>query len=434
MKSIRAAGLKLHLRAEDGGQAVLTVNANYLLYLDRVAAAFVRAYLAVARGRSGDDPAVEAAVTSRVRRRFRVKGDVALTDWRRVWSTITSVAGGGTCPFSDLGVSRVEPFSQTPRAPFRIDLALTYRCNNDCGHCYAGGSRKGEELTTNQWRRIIDRAVAFDVPTLVFTGGESILRPDLPDLVAHAQARGAVTGLITNGRLMTPEAVTRLAGAGLDFVQITLESVDPAVHAAMVGRDRASWEQTVAGIRNSVARLYTTTNTTIMAANAGTILDTIRFLKGLGVSRFGLNAIIRAGRGWDAAGVAPSDLNQILAQATALAHELELDFIWYTPTCYHDVHPVDLGAGVKTCTAARTVLAIEPDGNVMPCQSYFQSLGNARRDSFAKMWRHPLAVSLRNRDHLPDRCRECDEVGLCGGGCPLEHAGRTEMSSRAASC
>jgi MoaA/NifB/PqqE/SkfB family radical SAM enzyme len=98
--------------------------------------------------------------------------------------------------------------------------------------------------------RIIDRIRDIGVPHVCFTGGEATLRDDLPALVAHAQERGLVTGLLSNGRrLSDARYVHSLASAGLDHVQITLESHDEGIHDRMV-RARGAWKQTVAGLRN----------------------------------------------------------------------------------------------------------------------------------------------------------------------------------------
>jgi radical SAM protein with 4Fe4S-binding SPASM domain len=101
-----------------------------------------------------------------------------------------------------------------------------------------------------------------------------------------------------------------------------------------------------------------------------------------------------------------------------------MQFIWYTPTCYRQLNPVELGLGVKRCSAASTVLAIEPNGQIIPCQSWFESIGNALENSFSEVWMHPLALRLRNREYLSDKCRECENVSLCAGGCPLENTCR----------
>ena len=125
------------------------------------------------------------------------------------------------------------------------------------------GTRKSSPRPNG--RQIIGKAHKFEVPNIVFTGGESLMRDDLEELVAYAETLGIVTGLITNGRLLTKERVASLKKAGLDYVQITIESPDPAVHNAMC-KPRL-FDETVAGIKNAVNEIYTTTNTTITQAN-----------------------------------------------------------------------------------------------------------------------------------------------------------------------
>ena len=80
---------------------------------------------------------------------------------------------------------------------------------------------------------LLDRLWEIGIPHVVFTGGEPTLRPDLPELIAHAEQNGQITGINTNGRkLKDPAFLQSLVDAGLDHVQITLESHDPAIHDA----------------------------------------------------------------------------------------------------------------------------------------------------------------------------------------------------------
>lgn len=441
MDRARIGDLKLHLRGETDGTGVLVVNASAALFLDRVARVYFDSFMAELEAAAktgfsalGDPfaagPALSPGIVKRVRRKFKVQSEVASADWTRLWSSVISVASGGACPFSDFEVKRIDPLSVELTAPYRTDLILTYRCQNNCGHCYAGGPHESAQLPASSWKSIVRRLAAWGVPTLVFTGGEPLLRSDLEEILREAQDLGCITGLITNGRLLTEKRVASLADAGLDFAQVTLESSDKDVHDRMVG-SLGAWQETVDGIKNAVQRIYTTTNTTVTQDNKGTILPTIPFSQSLGVKKFGINALIRSGRGTDAAGVEPSELRLLLDKVTKTSSDLAFPFIWYTPSCYKDVNPVSLGLGVKTCSAASTVLAVEPDGNVMPCQSYYKSLGNAVSDEFPKMWQHPLAVALRKRrqvgslDHpdlpvLPDKCKACEDLALCGGACPLD--------------
>jgi radical SAM protein with 4Fe4S-binding SPASM domain len=64
-------------------------------------------------------------------------------------------------------------------------------------------------------------------------------------------------------------------------------------------------------------------------------------------------------------------------------------------------------------------MCVEPNGDVIPCQSYYESLGNILKDDWESIWHHPTAEKLRNREWVMEKCRTCDELPLCGGGCPL---------------
>jgi radical SAM protein with 4Fe4S-binding SPASM domain len=65
-------------------------------------------------------------------------------------------------------------------------------------------------------------------------------------------------------------------------------------------------------------------------------------------------------------------------------------------------------------------MCVEPDGAVLPCQSYYQSLGNILNDPWESIWNHELAMELRERANLPVKCHECSLLPECGGGCPLQ--------------
>ncbi|MBM3122055.1 MAG: SPASM domain-containing protein, partial [Chloroflexi bacterium] len=93
--------------------------------------------------------------------------------------------------------------------------------------------------------------------------------------------------------------------------------------------------------------------------------------------------------------------------------------IWYTPTQYCHFDPVQMQLGVKGCTAAMYNLCVEPDGAVLPCQSYYEPLGNMLHDPWSSIWEHELARSLRERRFVPEGCRACAVLAECGGGCPL---------------
>jgi radical SAM protein with 4Fe4S-binding SPASM domain len=364
-------------------------------------------------------------VMKKIRRAYRVNAETAKKDYEKLIYTISTMASTEKiCPVSYLDVKTVEPFTHSLSAPLRMDLALTFRCQNNCIHCYAGGPHETDELSTDQWKQVIDKLHSIGVFILTFTGGEPTLREDLPELLLYAQNRGAVTGLITNGRRLKDKSYAeQLEKAGLDFVQVTLESHKPQIHDKMTAT-KGSWKETLAGIKNALqTRVYVTTNTTLSKYNASEFLQTIDFIKELGVGAFGCNSLIYSGKAGEISkefALPLETLNELLPKIRDKANQLGLRFLWYTPTQYCRLDPVKLGLGVKSCTAANVNMCVGPNGDVYPCQSYFESLGNLLKDDWPKIWNNPLSVKLRNREYAEPKCKDCPQLQICGGGCPLE--------------
>jgi len=405
---------RLHLRVEKNGRGVLVINAAKVLHLNQTATEHARLIL---EEKSAEEAAREIA------RRYNVSRQTALSDFEQLQETIMAIAQAGeeVCPVTYLDVGLIEPLSAELSAPYRMDLALTYRCQNDCPHCYVGRPRDFPEMSTENWKRVIDRCWELGIPHITFTGGEATLRPDLVELVQYAEDVGLVTGLQTNGRLLRDRAyLDELLLAGLDHVQITLESHDRAIHDRMVGVEGA-WQDTVEAIKTVVdADVYMMTNTTMTTENVDGIEETIAFIASLGVPTFGCNSLIYSGAAVTVDnGIPEGELGPILegVKEATQAHHLRL--IWYTPTKYCEFDPTGLGLGIKGCTAARYNMCVEPNGDVIPCQSYYVALGNMLKDPWKAIWEHELARYLRNRDFMMEKCYDCPDRILCGGGCPL---------------
>ena len=406
--------VRLHLRVEPDGRGLLVINASRVLHLNQTAIEYARFIL---------EGAPEERAVRTIHRRYRVDAQIAQADYRRLQEQIETLvtSDGSVCPIHGLNLERIDPFSVSLTAPYRMDLALTYRCNNRCPHCYVARSPDYPEMDTDTWKAVLDRVWEVSIPHVCFTGGEATLREDLVELVAYAEGLGLVTGLLTHGRRLSDVAyVQALVAAGLDHVQITLESHDEAVHDSMQAVSGA-WRETVQGIRNAVAAgLYTTTNTTLIRQNVAEIEETVAFIASLGVPTFACNSLIYAGRGSTVGtGLREGELAPILERVRETADRHGLRLIWYTPTQYCAFSPLQLGLGVKACTAALYNMCVEPDGAVIPCQSYYEPLGYILRDPWEAIWNHDLAQALRERRYAPEKCRECPEFSLCGGGCPL---------------
>ena len=409
-------GMSLQLRIEQSGQGVMVINANNVLHLNHTATAFAYFFM---QGLQKEN------VVKKIRSLYRVNADRAKADYEKLVFTISTLSQTEKIdPVTYLEIEKEEPFSHHYSAPLRMDLALTFGCQNDCVHCYAGGPHETPELSTVQWKSVIDKLSEIGVFILTFTGGEPTLREDLPELLLYAQNKGIVTGLISNGRKLKDEAfVEVLEKSGLDFVQITLESHKPQVHDKITCA-KGSWKETVTGIRNAVkSRIYVSTNTTLNKQNASDFLTTIDFIQTLDVDAFGCNSLIYSGKAPEASqefALSVEELNTLLVKIRDKAHMLRLKFLWYTPTQYCQFNPVQLGLGVKSCTAAMINACVGPNGDVYPCQSYFESLGNILTDPWEKIWNNPLAIKLRKRDYVEQKCTDCSQLQVCGGGCPLE--------------
>lgn len=408
--------MALQLRVEPEGTGLLVINASTVLYLNETATA--HAYLFM-QGLSTD------AAVKKIRRMFRVNAETAKKEHEKLIYAVSTLAQTErVCPISFLDVKSIEPFTQEYSAPLRMDMALTFKCQNNCVHCYAGGPHETEELSTEQWKRVIDRVHEIGVFILTFTGGEPTLRDDLPELLQYTQSKGIVTGLVTNGRkLKDLEYVKTLEKVGLDFVQVTLESHKAAIHDKMTGT-KGSWKETVQGIKNAASsRIYVTTNSTLSKYNAADFLETIDFIKELGVAAFGCNSLIYSGKATSISkefALSTATLKELLPKVRDKANKLGMKFLWYTPTQYCQFDPVSLGLGIKSCTAAMVNMCVGPNGDVYPCQSYFESLGNILKDSWNNIWNHPRAISIRKREYVEPKCKDCPQLQLCGGGCPLE--------------
>ncbi|MDY6868048.1 MAG: radical SAM protein [Chloroflexota bacterium] len=404
---------RLHLRVDPDGSGLLVINADRVVHLNPSAVMMVYLHL------EGSNP---EEVINVLQKKFEAPASQIRQDYQDLTFKIDElIKPNGACPICDLSLETTLPFSAKLTAPYRMDLALTYRCNNNCSHCYNARPRNYPEMSIDKWKRVIDKIWDLRIPHVVFTGGEPTLFKGLQELVAYAEGKGIITGLNTNGRKLADKSfVNSLVDAGLDHVQITVESHDPEIHDRMVGA-KGAWAETIQGLKNVLdSRLYIMTNTTMLTHNRETMEDTLHYLAKLGVPTVGLNALIYAGKGKTVGtGLNEEELPHLLEKARGITQSNGQRLIWYTPTQYCHFNPMQLDLGVKGCTAALYNMCVEPNGDVIPCQSYYYSLGNLLHNRWKEIWEHPLALKLRNRTNVPEECKTCDFFQQCGGGCPL---------------
>ncbi|RYD01989.1 Fe-S oxidoreductase [Desulforamulus aquiferis] len=128
----------------------------------------------------------------------------------------------------------------------------TRTCNLKCRHCYSeSDSKKYGELNTEEAKEFINDLAEFNVPVLLFSGGEPLVRPDFFELAEYAKMKGIRTTISTNGTLITPEVAQRLKNIGVGYVGISLDGIGE-VNDIFRGRQGA-YQAALAGIRNCLA-------------------------------------------------------------------------------------------------------------------------------------------------------------------------------------
>jgi len=353
--------------------------------------------------------------------KYKIPNEVTTRDFHSIIGQITAIAHG-QCPATDLGLDFQDLDVRNWSAPARMDLALTYQCNNNCYFCYMGGPRKTKELTKEQWVWVLNKLWEAGIPQVVFTGGEPTLYKDLPYLVDHAQE--FVTGLVTNGTKLTSKLCKQFKDSSLDYIQVTIESDRSKIHDKMVGRNGA-WQETTAGIAHAkLEGLDVVTNTTLMRDNFKDAVPLMFFLHDLGIKTMSFNSLICSGKGIlckdNINRLTERELRDTLVEIRNACKSIPMEVQWYTPTCYKNLNPLDFGFGIKNCSAAKFNMTIEPDGRVIPCQSWLhEDCGNILKDDWASIWNSKVAQKAR-QSHAKDECANCEWIQQCEGSCPLD--------------
>lgn len=327
-------------------------------------------------------------------------------DLLKIVSTLMDVAYGNE-PSESIGYMTLGEYAPNMTAPHRIDLMVSamvrdghWHCNQKCLHCYAAGQEQAEvkELSTSEWKCVIDQCRKVGIPQLTFTGGEPTMRKDLPELIDYA--KWFVTRLNTNGVKLTKELCKELYDASLDSVQITLYSADEMEHNTLVGVN--NFKSTVEGIKNAIdAGLNISINTPLCKVNAN-YLDTLRFLNELGVKYVSCSGLIVTGNACQQESkctqLTEKELYAILKEATLYCAEQHIEISFTSPGWVSDDKLEVLGLAIPTCGACLSNMAITPNGGVVPCQSWLseETLGNILQQSWNSIWNSPRCKEIRN--------------------------------------
>ncbi|WP_433383452.1 pyrroloquinoline quinone biosynthesis protein PqqE [Actinoplanes sp. CA-142083] len=327
------------------------------------------------------------------------------------------VADGGT-PVAPRSLGG--PSSLPAGAPIGLVAELTHRCPLQCTYCSNPVSLSRTELDQATWDAIFQQASDLGVRQLHLTGGEPLLRRDLPELVAYATAYGLYSNLITSGLGLSTARLTALVDAGLRHVQLSVQDSDPASAHRIAGlpatdRKRAAAAAVIA------SGLPLTVNVVLHAANVGRVPEIAELAVSLGATR--LELAHTQFYGWalrNRAALIPTP-DQVAAADRAAADAVSRygDRIQITY-----VRPDYLTGTPKPCMqgwGARQ-LVITPAGDVLPCLAAAQLPGppppNVRTTGLATIWHESeLFNRFRGTAWMPSPCRSCDRRELDFGGC-----------------
>lgn len=368
-------------------------------------------------GREITDEELENVVSKTIKRVKKIYVDVSPStikkDLKMILNFFIAVARGEETEV-DVGQISLKDYAKYMKAPHRMDLMISsmkknkrWNCNQKCLHCYAASQAYAEtdELSTEDWKFIIDKCRDNYISQLTFTGGEPTLRKDLVDLVKYSE--WFVTRLNTNGVLLTEELCKDLYEASLDSVQVTLYSFDKDIHNKLVGAD--NFDKTVQGIKNALAAgLNVSTNTPLCTLNEDYI-KTLEFIKELGVTYATCSGLIITGNARTEESIqtqlSEEEITIILKEACKFAKENKMEISFTSPGWVKEETLRELGLEVPSCGACLSNMAISPNGNVVPCQSWLRdgsSLGNMLLDSWDKIWNSEKCKKIRENSAKVD--------------------------------
>ena len=317
----------------------------------------------------------------------------------------------------------------------------TPACNLACSHCYAACAGEQKVLTTEQARAVIDDLAAFQVPVLLFSGGEPFARPDIRALAAYAKEKGLRVTFSTNGTLIDDATADWIRDLGVAYVGISIDGTE-AIHDAFRRRPGA-YQLALDAIRRLRARdVKVGLRVTMTRDNMRAIPDIFALMRAERVPRICLYHLVYTGRGRE---IATTDLDH--AEARAALNTIVAE----TKACFDAGFPVEVltvdnpcdgialylrmkAEGHPNADCAHDLLALNGgnpagegiaciswDGTVYPDQFWRNHpVGNVLETPFSEIWGNPPPGSLldllrHKKEHVKGRCRTCRWLDLCGG-------------------
>jgi 12,18-didecarboxysiroheme deacetylase len=319
---------------------------------------------------------------------------------------------------------------------------VTRACNLKCVHCYAHATddATGDELSTEEGRRMIDDLADYGVPVLLFSGGEPLVRKDLPELAAYAVEKGMRAVISTNGTLISKSTAQTLKEIGLSYVGISLDGLEP-VNDHFRGV-RGAFSKAMAGIRNCQdAGIKVGLRFTINKRNAQEIPGIFDLLEEMDIPRVCFYHLVYAGRGSQ---LVKDDLTHeetraavdLIIDRTQALHAkgkpkevLTVDNHSDGPYLYMRMlkenperakEVLELLEMNEGNNSGRGIGCVSWDGSVFADQFWrHHSFGNVRQRPFSQIWTQPedpLLLQLKEKKkYVQGRCADCRWLDVCGG-------------------
>lgn len=312
--------------------------------------------------------------------------------------------------------------SGNPGGPFLISWNLTRQCNLRCSHCYLDATPLPDEaeLSSTEALRVIDQIAELSPGAMVvFSGGEPLLRPDLPLLVRHASGWGLMPVLGTNGTLLDDGAIGELAACGLAGAGISLDSPTAEYHDSFRGMPGA-WRGAVAAMEGCRRRgLPFQVQTSLSRENLPYLGDMARLAQGLRAAAFNLFFLVCTGRGESLTDITPQEYQQALNVLATLQEdypEMKLRARcaphFTRLLAERGTAEAELPVG---CLAGTNYLRLTPHGEVSPCPYLPLPVGDLRHQDLAQIWTDSPVLKELRAGKWRGRCGLCFFSARCRG-------------------
>jgi len=302
-----------------------------------------------------------------------------------------------------------------------IAWELTRACNLACRHCRAAAVDEPtpDELSTRECFDLIDHIASFAQPTIILTGGEPLLRPDLYDIARHTTEKGLRAVAATNGTLLDVSAARCLLDAGVQRISVSIDGRDAASHDALRAVPGA-FEGALRGIEAArQAGLPFQLNTTVTTQNAEQLPDILDLAIRLGAVAHHIFLLVPTGRAADLKGF-ELDAQRYEAVLEWLADQYAEAPIEIRATCaphfYRILRQRHIPTQARGCLAGQAFCFISHRGDVQPCGYFDQPCGNIRETPLKDIWENsPLLCQLRDHAAYEGKCGACEYLHVCGG-------------------